>query len=142
MSVFIKSLHLKDILSFKDTKLDLQPLNVLIGPNGSGKSNLIEAVAMLQAVPGDLPSFFRRNGPISNWVWKGEQPSLRDEVGFPDVEAILSDFQHLREYLRYQLGFAVFSSGDHYNIHSEKLEILSEPPNPPRTVLESRTKLR
>ncbi len=69
--MFIKSLHLKNILSFKDTKLDLQPLNVLIGANGSGKSNLIDVIALLQAVPGDLPSFFRRHGPISNWVRKG-----------------------------------------------------------------------
>ena len=136
MSVFIKSLHLKNILSFKDTKLDLQPLNVLIGPNGSGKSNLIDVIALLQAVPGDVPSFFRRHGPISDWVWKGEQPSPIDEAGFPHIEAILSDYQHLRESLRYQLSFAVFSGGEQYNIHSEKLEILSEPPNPPRTVLE------
>ena len=134
--MLIKSLHLKNILSFRDTKLDLQPLNVLIGANGSGKSNLIDVIALLQAVPGDLPSFFRRHGPISNWVWKGEQPSPSEEVGFPHVEAILSDYQHLRESLRYEMGFAVFSSGDQYNIHSEKLEILSEPPNPPRTVIE------
>ena len=54
--MFIKSLHLKNILSFKDTKLDLQPLNVwFIGPNGSGKSNLIDVIGLLQAVPGDLP---------------------------------------------------------------------------------------
>ncbi len=57
-------------------------------------------------------------------------------MGFPHVEAILSDYQHLRESLRYELGFAVFSGGDQYNIHSEKLEILRKPPNPPRTVLE------
>ncbi len=134
--MLINSLHLKNILSFKDAKVDLRSLNVLIGPNGSGKSNLIDVIGLLQAVPGDLPSFFRRHGPISNWVWKGEQPSPSDEVGFPHVAAILSDYQHLRESLRYELGFAVFSSGDLYNIHSEKLEILSEPPNPPRTVLE------
>ena len=52
--MLIKSLHLKNILSFKDAKLDLQPLNVLIGANGSGKSNLIDVIALLQAVPGDL----------------------------------------------------------------------------------------
>ena len=40
----LASLHLKNILSFKDTKLDLRPLNVLIGANGSGKSNLIEVL--------------------------------------------------------------------------------------------------
>ena len=65
--MLIKSLHLKNILSFKDTKLDLQPLNVLIGANGSGKSNLIDVIALLQAVPNDLAGFLRRNGPTGDW---------------------------------------------------------------------------
>lgn len=77
--MLIKSLHLKNILSFKDTRLDLQPLNVLIGANGSGKSNLIDVVALLQAVPGDLEGFLRRNGPTGDWVWKG---SGRSETPF------------------------------------------------------------
>lgn len=71
MSVFIKSLHLKNILSFRDTKLDLQPLNVLIGPNGSGKSNLIDVIGLLQAVPNDIQGYLRNNGPTGDWVWKG-----------------------------------------------------------------------
>ena len=69
--MLIKSLHLKDILSFKDAELELQPLNVLIGANGSGKSNLIDAIALLQSVPSDLTGFLRHNGPTSDWVWKG-----------------------------------------------------------------------
>lgn len=69
--MLLKSLHLKNILSFKDTELDLQPLNVLIGANGSGKSNLIDVIAMSQAVPGDLAGFLRRNGPTGDWVWNG-----------------------------------------------------------------------
>lgn len=75
MSVFIKSLHLKNILSFKDTKLDLQPLNVLIGPNGSGKSNLIDVVGLLQAAPYDVTEHLRRNGPTGDWIWKGHSNS-------------------------------------------------------------------
>ena len=55
--MFIKSLHLKNILSFKDTKLDLQPLNVLIGPNGSGKSNLIDVIGCCRRCPYDLGVF-------------------------------------------------------------------------------------
>lgn len=69
--MLIKSLHLKNILSFKDAKLDLQPLNVLIGPNGSGKSNLIDVIALLQAVPSDIVGFLRSNGPTGDWIWKG-----------------------------------------------------------------------
>ena len=71
--MFIKSLHLKNILSFKDTKLDLQPLNVLIGPNGSGKSNLIDVIGLLQAVPDDIAGYLRKNGPTGDWVWRGQQ---------------------------------------------------------------------
>ena len=134
--MLIKSLHLKNILSFKDTELDLQPLNVLIGANGSGKSNLIDVIALLQAVPGDLPAFFRRNGPINDWVWNGSQPSSEEGFGLPEIEAILADFRYLRESFNYRLGFAVFNTSDHYNIHSEKLEIISEPPKERRTVLE------
>ena len=69
--MLIKSLHLKNILSFKDTKLDLQPLNVLIGANGSGKSNLIDVIGLLQAVPNDIAGFLRSNGPTGDWIWKG-----------------------------------------------------------------------
>ena len=69
--MLIKSLHLKNILSFKDTKLELQPLNVLIGANGSGKSNLIDVIGLLQAVPNDITGFLRANGPTGDWIWKG-----------------------------------------------------------------------
>ena len=62
--MLIRSLHLKNILSFRDTRLDLQPLNVLIGANGSGKSNLIDVIALLQAAPGDPAGFLRRNGGL------------------------------------------------------------------------------
>ena len=73
--MFIKSLHLKNILSFKDTKLDLQPLNVLIGPNGSGKSNLIDVIGLLNAAPYDITEYLRRNGPTGDWIWKGQNSS-------------------------------------------------------------------
>ena len=69
--MLIKSLHLKNILSFKDAKLDLQPLNVLIGANGSGKSNLLDVIGLLKAVPSDVVGFLRSNGPTGDWVWKG-----------------------------------------------------------------------
>ncbi len=87
--MFIKSLHLKNILSFKDAKLDLQPLNVLIGANGSGKSNLIDVIGLLQAVPGDLAGFLRRNGPTGDWVWKGAPAD--SEVGMPEIHAAILD---------------------------------------------------
>ena len=69
--MLIKSLHLKNILSFRDTELELQPLNVLIGPNGSGKSNLIDVIGLLQSAPNDIAGFLRSNGPTGDWIWKG-----------------------------------------------------------------------
>ena len=81
--MLINSLHLKNILSFKDTKLDLQPLNVLIGANGSGKSNLIDVIALLQAVPNDIVGFLRSNGPTEEWTWKGPG---REETPFQIAE--------------------------------------------------------
>ena len=67
----LKSLRLKNILSFRDAEVALRPLNVLIGPNASGKSNLLETLGVLQAAPRDLAEFFRMNGPVSDWIWKG-----------------------------------------------------------------------
>jgi predicted ATPase len=61
-------LHLKQILSFRDLSLDLRPLNVLIGPNASGKSNLLEVVALMQALPTHLADFIRTNGGVGNWL--------------------------------------------------------------------------
>ena len=121
--MFIKSLHLKNILSFRDTKLDLQPLNVLIGPNGSGKSNLIDVIALLQAVPGDLPAFLRRNGPTGEWVWKGEGSSAEAELSALEIGAVL-DTENLPAPLEYQLGLTVIRSTGHFDVTSESLTML------------------
>lgn len=71
--MLLKSILIQGLLSFRDVELEMRPLNVLIGPNASGKSNLIEIMALLQAVPRDLAGFFRRNGGISDWLYKGER---------------------------------------------------------------------
>ncbi len=78
-------LRLTNILSYgpKAEPIDLEPLNVLIGPNGSGKSNLIEAISLLRAVPGDLAAPIRTGGGFSEWLWKGSEtahPRLRIET--------------------------------------------------------------
>ena len=69
--MLLSSIRLKDILSFKDTTLELGPLNVLIGPNAAGKSNLIEVISLLQAAPGDLGAVVLRGGGIGAWAWNG-----------------------------------------------------------------------
>ena len=108
--MFIKSLHLKNILSFKDTKLDLQPLNVLIGANGSGKSNLIDVIALLQAVPGDLAGFFRRNGPTSAWKWNGDDSHALD-FHISEMQAEIQNPEHPDAPFRYELQFEAGQNG-------------------------------
>ena len=117
--MFIKSLHLKNILSFKDTKLDLQPLNVLIGPNGSGKSNLLDVVALLQAVPSDIAGFLRSNGPTGDWVWKG--PGWKDTpFQLAEVEA---RFDNPGNPYNYELQILV--GNDRVHSLTERLDLMS-----------------
>jgi len=82
---FVHSVTLRGLLSFgPDTPvLPLTNLNVLIGPNGSGKSNLIEALALLRAAPGDLRAVIRRGGGVSEWIWKG------NPKGVASIDAVL-----------------------------------------------------
>lgn len=72
--MLIERLHLKTLLSFRDTTLDLKSLNVLIGPNGSGKSNLMEAVGLLRACALDLNGYVGQGGGARAWIWNGTQP--------------------------------------------------------------------
>jgi len=70
---FLRTIRAQNILSFgpESPELELQSLNVLIGPNGAGKSNLIEAIALLQAAPGNLLEPIQAGGGIGEWLWKG-----------------------------------------------------------------------
>jgi len=70
--MLIKRLTLKKILSFKETTVDLGPLNVLIGANAVGKSNLIEAISLLQAAPTGIEGQILRGGGVRQWLWLGD----------------------------------------------------------------------
>ncbi len=79
----IKSIKIKNLLSFNDDgiELKLKNLNVLIGVNGSGKSNFIEAISLLQSAPHYLASPVKNSGGISVWLHKGtEKPVATIEV--------------------------------------------------------------
>ena len=71
--MLIKRLTLKRILSFDQTTVELDKLNVLIGPNAVGKSNLIEAISLLQAAPNALEVQILRGGGIRQWLWLGDR---------------------------------------------------------------------
>lgn len=70
----LHSITLQNLLSFspENEPLELRSLNVLIGPNGSGKSNLLEAISLLRATPGDLRKVISRGGGVMEWIWKGQ----------------------------------------------------------------------
>ncbi len=79
---FLRTIKARNILSFgpDSPELELQSLNVLIGPNGAGKSNLIEAIALLQAAPGNLLEPIQAGGGISEWLWKGSGETPTGEI--------------------------------------------------------------
>jgi predicted ATPase len=70
--MFIKRLNLKNLLSFKDSAIELGQLNVLIGPNAVGKTNLIEIIGLLQAAPVSIAAAILRGGGVRQWLWLGD----------------------------------------------------------------------
>jgi predicted ATPase len=62
--MLLRQVKLENLLSFRNTTVELRGLNVLIGANASGKSNLIEAIGLLQAAPVDLDGAIRRLGGV------------------------------------------------------------------------------
>ena len=115
--MFIKSLKLKGILSFRDTKLKLERLNVLIGPNGAGKSNFIEVIGLLSTLSqrGNLTEPISRGGSIEEWLWAGEMAA----DGGALVEGIFKP-PGSRAALKYELGFTAGDVG--FDIDRERLD--------------------
>src|SRR5271167_4724698 len=64
LPMLLRQITLENLLSFRKTTVELRGLNVLIGANAVGKSNLVEAIALLQAVPTDLSTAIRRLGGV------------------------------------------------------------------------------
>jgi predicted ATPase len=69
--MLLEQITVKNLLSFRDATVDLGPLNILVGENTAGKTNLIEAISLLQALPGDLRAAIVRGGGIRYWLWLG-----------------------------------------------------------------------
>ena len=99
--MFIKRLNLKELLSFKDSEIELGPLNVLIGPNAVGKSNLIEVIGLLQAAPVGIAAAILRGGGVRQWMWLGDDSPTSGIA----CELTLSRRDRVEE-LRYKLEFA------------------------------------
>ena len=70
--MFLHSVHLRVVLSFRDTKVELKKLNVLIGANGSGKSNFVDTLSLLAGFTADSEAFFRSQGGAGDWISKAQ----------------------------------------------------------------------
>ena len=113
---FIRTIRLQNILSYgPDTAaLSLEPLNVLIGPNASGKSNLIEALSLLAAAPGNLEKPIRKGGGVRDWLWKGggrlDSATVNATLEYPEGPMPL----------RYRLSFG--ETGARFDLRDEAIE--------------------
>jgi predicted ATPase len=111
----LRSIRLRNLLSFgPDSEVfPLRALNVLIGPNASGKSNLIEALGLLRAAPGNLLAPIGEGGGVTEWLWKG---GLESGPPTASLEVVL-DYPNGVMPLRYQLAFTS---------QSQRLELVDE----------------
>ena len=114
---FIESIRLDNILSYgpSDAPFHLEPLNVFIGPNASGKSNLIEALSLLAAAPGDLQEPIRAGGGVREWLWKGT-----DLAPTATIEATIN-YTRERMSLMYRLSFT--ETGLRFELRDESVEL-------------------
>ena len=104
----LQRLVLNNILSFKDTTVELGQLNVLIGPNAVGKSNLIEVVSLLQATATNLSREILRGGGARQWLWLGDRAG--SPIGSVECNVTLASGRQTGE-LGYGLEFSGGASG-------------------------------
>jgi predicted ATPase len=94
--MLLHSITLTNLLSFNETTLELRPLNVLIGANASGKSNLISAIGLLNAAPGNLPGAMMWGGGVRQWISqrqpRGLTAKIAAQVEIPKAEGPLHYF--------------------------------------------------
>lgn len=118
-SPWLERISLTGFLSFgpETEEIGLRRLNVLVGPNGAGKSNFVEALAVLRAVPRDLPRPIRDGGGVREWLWKGESPATAAQI---EVVRASGMVDARTPALRYRLGFG--AQGDSFAVLDERLE--------------------
>ena len=108
--MLLHSITLTNLLSFNETTLELRPLNVLIGPNASGKSNLISAISLLKAAPGDLYEVIARGGGVRQWISQrqpaGAKAAIQTEI---ELSSGPGHPQYSLEFSERDLGFRIVS---------------------------------
>lgn len=123
----IERLTLTDFLSFGPGAhtVDLRPLNVLIGPNASGKSNLVEAFAVLRAVPKDLPLPIRQGGGVEEWLWRGDASQRATRAA---IEVVFAEKVIAEQAVRYCVAFESEAGG--LVVVDERIENRTGSPKP------------
>jgi predicted ATPase len=118
----LKSIQLSNFLSFgpKSPSIPMRALNVFIGPNGSGKSNVLEAISLIAAAPGELPTPIREGGGVREWLWKGEGAQDRARVEVILNSGTLHDGKRTHDAIRYRLEFR--ENGSRFEISDERVE--------------------
>lgn len=136
----LKSITLNGFLSFGPgvERFPLERLNVLIGPNASGKSNLVEAMAVLRAVPRDLSKPIREGGRVKDWLWRGDPGGTQGGTTANSatassrarVELVFSEgwIAHAKgdPAVRYRLVFG--AEGDSFAVLDERVENVESTP--------------
>jgi predicted ATPase len=117
--MLLRHVRLQNLLSFKDTTVELRGLNVLIGPNAVGKSNLLEAISLLQAAPSDLNAAVMRQGGVR----------VLCSLAGPEVSPIAAiECSYINgELLQYRLEFS--EQADGFIVVSERLNSIVEGPH-------------
>ncbi len=109
--MLLRKVKLENLLSFRNTEVELRGLNVLIGANASGKSNLIEAIGLLQAAPVDLSAAILRLGGVR----------VVCSLAVPSPVAAIECYGISDEPLKYRLEFSEEAEG--FLIHRESLSL-------------------
>ena len=74
-------IHLTGYKTFKDIRLDLSPVNILIGANGSGKSNFISFFELLNRLYNrSLREYIALKGGEDKILFRGKK--ITNEIGF------------------------------------------------------------
>jgi hypothetical protein len=76
----LKSVHLQNLKSFRDARVNLGVRNILVGPNMSGKSNFLEVLSFLKRVAFPEPGVWGLanafTGGFHEYTWKDADSNL------------------------------------------------------------------
>lgn len=121
-SSLLKNITMGDFLSYGPGPqvVGLEALNVIIGPNGSGKSNLVEALAVLRAVRGDLALPIRQGGGVNDWLWKGEAEATSAVIEVVFGEGVVATRASHSPGVRFRIEFG--SERNRFVVLDERIE--------------------